>query len=69
MVSYRDYEIYLLILLLVKFHGSGKCEINSPVQTIFTVYFTMGHFKLRHQKRRPLISEHDVRPNDFRTPR
>ena len=34
MVSYRDYEIYLLILLLVKFHWSGKCEINSPVQTI-----------------------------------
>ena len=34
MVSYRDYEIYLLILLLVKFHGSGKCEINSLVQKI-----------------------------------
>ena len=34
MVSYRDYEIYLLFLLLVKFHGSGKREINSPVQSI-----------------------------------
>ena len=29
----------------------------------------MGYFKLRHQKRQALISERDVRPNDFRTPR
>ena len=34
MVSLRDYEIYLLFLLLVKFHGSGKRKINSPVQRI-----------------------------------
>ena len=34
MVSFRDYEIYLLFLLLVKFHWSGKCEIYSPVQRI-----------------------------------
>ena len=29
----------------------------------------MGHFKLRQRKRLPLISERDVRPYDFRTPR
>ena len=38
MVSFRDYEIYLLFLLLVKFHGSGKCEINSPVQRILQCF-------------------------------
>ena len=34
MVSFRDCEIYLVFLLLIKFHGSGKCEIYSPVQRI-----------------------------------
>ena len=35
MVSFRDYEMNLLFLLLVKFHGSGNCEIFSPTQSIF----------------------------------
>ena len=34
MVSFSDYEIYLLFLLLVKFHGSGKCENYSPDQSL-----------------------------------
>ena len=33
----------------------------------FTMFFTKCYFKLRHRKRRPFISECDVRPNDFRT--
>ena len=37
MVSLRDYEIYLLFFLLVKFHGSGKCEIYSLVQKNFFI--------------------------------
>ena len=69
MAPLRDYEIYLLFLLLVTFHGSSKCEIHSPVQKIYRVFFTMFHFKFRHQKRRPFISERDVRRNDFRTQR
>ena len=32
MVSFCDYEIYLLFLLLVKFHVLGKSEIYSSVQ-------------------------------------
>ena len=50
MVSFCDYKIYLLFLLLVKFHGSGKCE------RILQCFFTMCHFRLRHLKRRPFIS-------------
>ena len=69
MVSFRAYATYLLFLLLVKFHGSGKCEIYSPVQKILQCFFTMGHSRLRQRKRLPLISERDVRPYDFRTPR
>ena len=38
MVSFRDYEICLLFLLLVKFHVSGKCEIHSPVQRILQCF-------------------------------
>ena len=59
MVSFRDFEIYLLFLLLVKFHGSGNCEIYSPAKDV-TVFFTKCYFKLRNRKRRPLISERDV---------
>ena len=33
----------------------------------FTMFFTRCYFKLRHRKRRPFISEWDVRSNDFRT--
>ena len=58
-LSVRDYEIYLLFLLLVKFHGSGNCEIYSPAKDV-TVFFTKCYFKLRNRKRRPLISERDV---------
>ena len=59
MVSVRDYEIYLLFLLLVKFHGSGNYEIYSPAKDV-TVFFTKCYFKRRNRKRRPLISERDV---------
>ena len=38
MVSFRDYEMYLLFLLLVKFHGSGKCEIYFAVQRILSFF-------------------------------
>ena len=42
MVSLRDYEIYLLFLLLVKFHGSGKCEIYPPAQRILRCLLLPG---------------------------
>ena len=53
MVSFRDYEIYLLFLLLVKFHRSGKLFSRTKD---FAVFFTMCHFRLRHRKRRSFIS-------------
>ena len=59
MVSFRDYDIYLLFLLLVKFHGSGNCEIYSPAKDV-TVIFTKCYFRPRNRKHRPLISERDV---------
>ena len=59
MVSLRDYEIYLLFLLLVKFHGSGKCEVILPYKGFDNIFFTMCHFKLRHRKRRLFIFERD----------
>ena len=39
MVSFCDYEIHLLFLLLVKFHGSGKFEIYSPGQKVYQCFF------------------------------
>ena len=70
MAYFRDYEIHLLFLLLVKFHGSGKCEIYSPEQRILLWFFNYHvPFKLRHRKRRPFISERDFRQNDFQTSR
>ena len=70
MVSFRDYEIYLLFLLLVKFHRSGKCERYSAVQRILQCLFTICLFKPRHRKRRRFISdERNVRQTDFRTRR
>ena len=69
MVSLRDYKIYLLFLLLVKFHGSGKCEVILPYKGFDSIFFTMCRFKLRYRKRRPFIYERDFRQNDFRTPR
>ena len=70
MFSFRDYDIYLLFLLLVKFHGSGKREISSPIQRILQCFCKCAILlKLRNRKRRSFISERDVRQNDFRTPR
>ena len=50
MVSFRDYEMNLLFLLLVKFHGSGNCEIFSPTQRILQCFLPCAIFKLRQQK-------------------
>ena len=69
MVSLRDYEIYLLFFLLVKFHGSGKCEIYSLVQKILQFFYTMCHFELRNRKHRSFISDRDVCQNDSPSPR
>ena len=38
MVSLRDYEICLLFLLLVKFHGSGKCEVILPYKGFDNIF-------------------------------
>ena len=38
MVPFRAYEISFLFLLLVKFHGSGKSEMYSPVQRILRCF-------------------------------
>ena len=67
MVSFRDYEISLLFLLLVKFHESGNCEIYSGVQRILQCFLSCASLSLGNRKRRPFISERDVRQNDFRT--
>ena len=53
MVSLRDYDIYLLFLLLAKFHGSGECEVILPYKGFDSIFFTMCHFKLRYRKRQP----------------
>ena len=67
MASFRDYEIYLLFLLLVKFHGSGKCEIYSPVPRILQCFSPRAILSLDIENADPLISERDVCQNDFRT--
>ena len=38
MVPFRDYEISFLFLLPVKFYGSGKSEMYSPVQRILQCF-------------------------------
>ena len=38
MLPFRDYEISFLFLLLVKFYGSGKSEMYSPVQRILQCF-------------------------------
>ena len=38
MVPFCDYEISFLFLLLVKFYGSGKSEMYSPVQRILQCF-------------------------------
>ena len=55
MVSFRDYEIYLLFLLLVKFHGSGKCEIYSPVQRILQCFLSCASLSLETVNADPLF--------------
>ena len=67
MVSFRDYEIYLLFPLLVKFYGSGKCEIYSPIQRILRCFLPCTSFSLETEYADPFPIS--VRQNDFRTPR
>ena len=55
MVSFRDYEIYLLFLLLVKFHVSGKCEIYSPVQRILQCFSPCVISSVDNQNADPLF--------------
>ena len=55
MVSFRDYEIYLLFLLLVKFHGSGKCEIYSAVQRILQCFLPCAILSLETKNADPLF--------------
>ena len=67
MVSFRDYKIYLLFPLLVKFHGSGKCEIYSPIQRILRCFLPCASLSLETENADPFPIS--VRQNDFRTPR
>ena len=55
MVSFHDYEIYLLFLLLIKFLGSGKCEIYSPVQRILHCYLLSAILSLETENADPLF--------------
>ena len=67
-MSFSDHQLYLLFLLLVKFHESGKSEIYFPIQRTLQFFLTIRHFKLRNEPETPtFISERDVRQNDFRT--
>ena len=56
MVSFHDHQIYLLFLLLVKFHGSGKSEIYSPVQRTLQSFLPCAILSLdTKRKRQPLF--------------
>ena len=55
MVSFRDCEIYLLFLLLVMFHGSGKCEMYSPVQRILQCFLPCAILSLDIENAGPLF--------------
>ena len=55
MVSFRDYEMNLLFLLLVKFHGSGNCEIFSPTQRILQCFLPCAIFSLDTKDADPLF--------------
>ena len=44
MASFRDFKIYLLFLLLTKFHRSGKCGNLSSRNNDFTVFFSHVSF-------------------------
>ena len=50
------------------FTAQVSVEIYHPVTTILQCFSATCHFKFRHRKRRPIISERDVRQNDFWTP-
>ena len=58
MVSLRDYEIYLLFLLLVKFHGSGECEVILPYKGFDNIFLPCAISSLDIE-RRPFVSERD----------
>ena len=53
MVSFRAYATYLLFLLLVKFQGSGKCEIYSPVQKILQCFSPWAILSLGNENAYP----------------
>ena len=67
MVPFRDCKIYLLFLLLVKFHVSGKCEVYFSVQMILQSVLPLAILSSRLWKRQHFIPKRDVRQNDFRT--
>ena len=55
MVSFRDYEMNLLFLLLVKFHGSGNCEIFSPHKGFYSVFYRVPFLSLDTKDADPLF--------------
>ena len=55
MVSLRDYEIYLLFLLLVKFHGSGKCEVILPYKGFDSIFLPCAILSLDIENTDPLF--------------
>ena len=55
MVSLRDYEIYLLFLLLVKFHGSGKCEVILPYKGFDSIFLPCPILSLDIENADPLF--------------
>ena len=46
MVSLREYEIYSLFLLLVKFHGSGKCEVIPSYKGFYSIFLPCAFLSL-----------------------
>ena len=55
MVSLRDYEICLLFLLLVKFHGSGKCEVILPYKGFDNIFLPCAILSLDIENADPLF--------------
>ena len=55
MVPFRDYEISFLFLLLVKFYGSGKSEMYSPVQRILQCFLQSAILSLDTENGDPLF--------------
>ena len=52
---FRAYEISFLFLLLVKFHGSGKSEMYSPVQRILRCFLPSAILSLDTGNSDPLF--------------